>query len=301
MLINTTIPPPTTPYLKQLEKSADVQLDQCFNKLSDDIEILLNIAKENTEKNELDTIAKKLLGEKNLNENNAEEENNIKARLISWELLQPVIYNDLFKSFNVGIENAYKKKARAKKISIHMPRLLAFLGFDAQHLKMILTNDKGEVLLQENIEKIANWFNDVLEEEEGKWCQIWPRCISTSAFAEILVKYLKHVKCFKTIGNDANSVPEYFRDKIRSSVEGDCSAKDLTPCLMYYRMKFCPFGLYCVKKHIVEPNCYCTVITCRLFHPEWSGLFPWNVEITKKYIDNNARQARKYHNDFDEV
>jgi len=65
MLISTIIPPPEIPYLDQLEKKADLQMYHCFNKLSDDIEILLTIAKESTFSNEieLETTANKLMGE----------------------------------------------------------------------------------------------------------------------------------------------------------------------------------------------------------------------------------------------
>jgi len=226
---------------------------------------------------------------------NMNKDNGIEARLISWEPLSALMYNDLCDSYNIGSDN--RKKIRARKISIHMPRLLAFLGFNAHHLKMVLTKDSGSNSLQENINKMTEWFNDILEEEEGKWCQIWPRCISTSAFAVILVKYLKNLnritintKFFNS--NACDTIRTYVKDNNESQ-------KGWLRCISYFKEKFCPYGIYCVKKHSLEPECYCNSYTCKRLHPEYSGLHPWNIESTKKWIKNNIRRARKYVDDFE--
>merc|ERR1712061_403982 len=63
-------------------------------------------------------------------------------------------------------------------------------------------------------------------------------------------------------------------------------------CIHYYRMKFCPFGIYCVKKHDDTPNCYCTSVNCKRLHPFGSGLNPWNIIPTPTYVKNQIRQAK---------
>merc|ERR1712150_18589 len=182
------MPMETTTYLEQLEKKIDHQLDQCYLKLKRDIDDLLMFSKEN---------AKTLQG----GLQRLCDEEDIEARLMSLEPLQSVIYKDLCKSSNIGIEQEAKKIARAKTISIHMPRLLAFLGFDIRQLRVIIIN-MCENSFQIGIEKLTDWFNEILEEREGKWCRIWPRCISTSVFAEILVKYFQDTKL-----NKNNTIP----------------------------------------------------------------------------------------------
>jgi len=122
-------------------------------------------------------------------------------------------------SSNVGIEQEEKKKARAMKISIHMPRLLAFLGFNIRQLYMIIANDMSEKSLRAGIDRLTDWFNEILKEGEGKWCQIWPRCISTSAFAEILVKYFSDMNLNK---KDATTVSINPIRQLDSVVISDC-------------------------------------------------------------------------------
>jgi len=168
--------------LKQFEQKLDLQLDQCYLKLSQDIKdlTLYTMKETNHVKKELRTTNKC----------------DLEARIRSFQLLQPVVYHYLCNSYNVGdptleLSQKTKKFSRASKLSVHMPRLLAILGFDTQQLKMILKNSGFGQTLQANVNVLTEWFNDVLNEEGYKW---WPSCISTSAFAEILVIYLRNVK-----------------------------------------------------------------------------------------------------------
>jgi len=177
--------------LNQFEQKIDLQLDQCYLKLSQDIKdlILFTMKDSNHSRKELRTTS----------------EGDIEARIRSFQLLQPVVYHYLCKSYNVGdqtleMSQKTKKVSRASKLSVHMPRLLAILGFDTEQLKMILKNNGFGQTLEANVNVLTDWFNDILNEEGYKW---WPRCISTSAFAEILVIYLKNVK---VIDNDETPV-----------------------------------------------------------------------------------------------
>jgi len=157
--------------LQRLEQNIDLQLDQCILKLNKDINDWKELEKANKD--------------------------NIEGRLQSFKLFQPVLYNCLCNSFNVGFDRTDKKISRVKKISVHLPRFLAYLGIDIKQLKTTLAMNIVGNSLQANIDLLAEWFYDILDEYGYKW---WPRCISPSALAEILVIYLENVK---SIENDA--------------------------------------------------------------------------------------------------
>jgi len=167
----------TTPYLEQLEKRIDIQLNECIVKLNADIEDLLMFSKDANNDTHNSEICK----------------DDIENRLVTLRPLQTAIFSELCNATDVGIELVDKKKVRAEKISTHMPRLLAFLGFDILQLKVIIQNDMSENAYRVGIERLTDWFNEILQEGGGKWCHIWPRCISTSAFSEILVNYFYRI------------------------------------------------------------------------------------------------------------
>merc|ERR1719273_1172599 len=103
-----------------------------------------------------------------------ERENRIEARLSSLHPLKNAIYNELCRAKPVSTTYSSdfdeKKRIRAKKISEHMPKLLAFLGFNNNQLNVIIgTYVNEDYSYDQGIIRLTEWMNDILKEGGGKW------------------------------------------------------------------------------------------------------------------------------------
>lgn len=175
------------PSLEKFEDQIDQNLEDCIVRLSIDIQDILAFTDE-----KICQFPGKYANQ---------QEDNIQTRLASLEPLTTAIYDDLCDAGNACKLNGFsfeeKKRRRAKKISEHMPKVLAFLGFNVRQLNMIIASDTTGNSFQKGAIRLTKWFNEILEESDGKWRKIWPQSITTSAFAEILVKYFSYVEAKK--------------------------------------------------------------------------------------------------------